>query len=327
MIYVIAAVILVFAVGMLITFKVERIIFGKRCEKNPDVKYFEVSDFPGLEKSPVSFTSGKNTLRGGIYSYPLQRYRGLVIFSHGMWGGHINYMTEIEHFAKNGFRVLGYDSTGTMESDGKNTVGMHRGGLDLISCIKYVESDCELAGMKRILVGHSWGAFSIGLATGAGMRANGAVMISGPDCVSRSIIDAARQQGVNLGFLKMFIYMYEVARFGAFGMRRATWGMENRKYPILAIHGDMDVMVTLKNSIAWRIKSRGESGYRIIPGKHHNPYLTDRAEVAMAKFGSGVDVDKTDFSLLVEEDVQVMGIIDGFIDSCLDNKEEEDESR
>lgn len=60
-------------------------IFGSRCEGNPNITYFQSSDFPGLRRCAVSFPSNRGqTLRGSIYSMDRPSYRGVIIFVHGM---------------------------------------------------------------------------------------------------------------------------------------------------------------------------------------------------------------------------------------------------
>ena len=48
--------------------RTDRHFFGKRYDGNPDVRYFEASDFVGLQANPVSFPSTPGiTLRGFLY--------------------------------------------------------------------------------------------------------------------------------------------------------------------------------------------------------------------------------------------------------------------
>ena len=73
-----------------------------RCDDMGLARYFTHKDFPGLQAEPFSFKddAGGNTLRGNFYSYPNYREDRIVVFDHGMGGGHLSYMREIEMLAK-----------------------------------------------------------------------------------------------------------------------------------------------------------------------------------------------------------------------------------
>ena len=91
--------------------------FGVRCEGNPALKYFTHEDFDDLDAEPVSFPSDKGQLlRGAVYTCRNVDPTALVIFAHGMGGGHLSYTTNIRTITKAGFAVLAYDNTGTMAS-------------------------------------------------------------------------------------------------------------------------------------------------------------------------------------------------------------------
>ena len=128
----------------------------------------------GLEASPYIFIE---MLYGKIFgrktiSEPIKRFEDddfplsskMVIFAHGFGNGHHRYLEVINYIAKNGFQVFSYDATSFDESEGEGIKGFPQGVVDVISAIYYVKS----IGYKEediILVGHSWGAYSIGAAT------------------------------------------------------------------------------------------------------------------------------------------------------------------
>lgn len=120
--------------------------FGKRCEGNPKLKYFTADDFKGLNAKPIEFKSNKGqVLRGNIYTNQhIKEYKGLIIFVHGMGGGHLSYTTEINTLAKAGFIVMAYDNTGTCSSEGKSLKGFYQSVIDLNYALKFVEENSEL---------------------------------------------------------------------------------------------------------------------------------------------------------------------------------------
>lgn len=132
-----------------------------RCDDNGSIFYFSADDFPGLEKKPYSFKSSKGyNLQGYFYSYPDSKTDCLIIFEHGMGGGHRSYMKEIERLCFNGFQVFAYDHTGCMESEGETTGGLSQSLCDLNDVINTLKKDENYKDIPLSVVGHSWGGFS-----------------------------------------------------------------------------------------------------------------------------------------------------------------------
>ncbi len=132
-----------------------------RCDDNGTAYYFSANDFEGLNSLPYSFVSSMgNRLQGYFYSYNAPIKDRLIIFDHGMGGGHRSYMREIEMLCKGGYRVFAYDHTGCMESEGENTNGMTQSLHDLDDCICALRDSGELDGVRLSVMGHSWGAFA-----------------------------------------------------------------------------------------------------------------------------------------------------------------------
>ncbi|MGN1347223.1 MAG: hypothetical protein ACI4V1_10600, partial [Eubacteriales bacterium] len=88
-----------------------------RYDENGAVFYFSAADFPGLTAEPYSFSGGAgHTLKGAFYHYGSPIADRILVFDHGMGGGHRAYMKEIEQLARHGYLVFAYDHTGCMES-------------------------------------------------------------------------------------------------------------------------------------------------------------------------------------------------------------------
>ncbi len=132
-----------------------------RCDDTETVFYFSAKDFEGLNSEPYSFkSSAGNTLKGYIYNYDNPIPDRLIVFDHGFGGGHRAYMKEIEMLCRNGYKVLSYDHTGCMESEGEGASGLSHSLSDLDDCISSIKSDERLASCKISVMGHSWGAFA-----------------------------------------------------------------------------------------------------------------------------------------------------------------------
>ena len=132
-----------------------------RYDDEETVFYFRPENFPGLRVEPYSFKSALgHTLYGWFYEYDNARQDKLIIFEHGLGGGHLAYMKEIEKLCSRGYRVFSYDHTGCMRSEGKSTNGLSQSLSDLNDCIKSLKADGYLNGRKISVMGHSWGAFA-----------------------------------------------------------------------------------------------------------------------------------------------------------------------
>lgn len=123
--------------------------------------YFSYSDFPNLKCEEFSFKSiHGHTLNGNFYFYENYDKNHLIIFDHGFGGGHRSYMKEIEKLCSFGFKVLAYDHTGCMTSEGLSTNGMTTSLVDLNDAIKAIKEDERFKNLDLSVVGHSWGGYS-----------------------------------------------------------------------------------------------------------------------------------------------------------------------
>ncbi len=135
-------------------------LFG-RCDDSGCVYYFSASDFDGLIAEPYEFTAkAGHRLQGYFYYYGEPAKGRIVVFDHGMGGGHRSYMKEIEMLASHGYRVFSYDHTGCMESEGACTNGFAQSLSDLNDCLNALKSDERWSGAAFSVVGHSWGGFA-----------------------------------------------------------------------------------------------------------------------------------------------------------------------
>lgn len=144
--------------GFVVAFTYHKKMFGNRWQPDGITKYYELNDFPNLDASPIEFKRKKVTLRGFIYSYKKEEYKGILVFSHGMWGSHKAYLQEIERMAKAGFLVLGFDYCGTDLSDGKNTRAMSESLVSLDYAIRFAKK--QYNNYDIYVMGHSWGGFA-----------------------------------------------------------------------------------------------------------------------------------------------------------------------
>lgn len=334
-------IVLFFAAGILYLLArfIHNKIFGVRCEGNPDFIYFQASDFPGLKASPVSFPSNRGQmLRGYLYSTDMPVCKGLIIFVHGMGGGHTAYTTEIFALAQEGYSVLGYDQTGTMLSDGASLGGFPQGFLDLEAAVFYVRNSPELKDLPLFLIGHSWGAYTVCNFTHLRESVDGVVALSPFDHIPSLLANlAGSQAGRSLGFLKPFFLLQNVLDFGLAALYRPSYSLQDASCPVLILHGDSDPVVPLSLSpvaIREAFDSNPNIRIQICPGRRHNVYASARAEQYMDQIFSGYAeleknyhkqvpseirreyYEKVDFRKMTEEDSAVIHQIMDFLNSC-----------
>ena len=86
--------------------KIYRSKMYNRCDDVGVAHYFSAEDFPGLRSQGFSFPANAgHTLQGWFYSYDKAIPGRLVVFDHGMGGGHRSYMREIERLARAGYAL------------------------------------------------------------------------------------------------------------------------------------------------------------------------------------------------------------------------------
>lgn len=312
-------------------------VFGKRCDGNPKLKYFTADDFEGLNAKPIEFKSDKGQmLRGNIYTHAeVKEYKGLIVFVHGMGGGHLSYTTEINTLAKAGFIVIGYDNTGTCSSEGKNLKGFFQSVIDLKYAFKFIEENDDLNKYPIVLVGHSWGAYTVCQALQLKTNIKAVVAMSGFNNSSKLICDSARAEtNVNLSFLRPFITIVNFLTFGRKGIINTVDILKNTKTPVLLLHGELDNMVSIGNSLVSNkeITAKKDNIKQIIyEGRFHNVYQTKESEEYLNNtFGNLSELskkykgnipeeeaskiyDNIDYKKMTEEDEDVMNMIINFL--------------
>ena len=107
-----ATIFLVAALLFALALYAHRLVFGKRINRNVNLKYFEPSDFAlNVRRLPVTFD--KTPLYAAVYTdRPESSCTCAVLFCHGIGAGHAPYMTEIARLASFGYAVVAYDKIG-----------------------------------------------------------------------------------------------------------------------------------------------------------------------------------------------------------------------
>lgn len=316
-------------------YAVYKIAFSKRCDGDKRLKYFSHDDFEGLNAAPVSFTSDKGqTLRGNLYlKSGVRQPHALIIFSHGMGGGHLSYITEINTLANAGFAVLAYDNTGTFFSEGKSLVGFYQGVTDLKAAIDWVNSNEKLKGLKKILVGHSWGGYSVcQVLKYNSLDISGAVSFSAPEASYQIVSDFF---GNASAFLSPVFKFACALADGPDSIKKCSDILANTNgIPVLLLHGDCDETVKPVSSPINdnRLNDNNYITKIMYEGKRHNVYQTKESEEYLTDVFAGINALKKqknpskeeidfcydiDYELITREDPTVMRTVINFIHNCL----------
>lgn len=337
--WIIYTIIVIFLALLGISKLVLSMAFGKRCEGNPKLKYFTADDFEELEIArDIEVKSNKGqTLRGNIYiNKNIKEYKGLIVFAHGMGGGHLSYTTEINTLAKAGFIVMGYDNTGTCLSEGKNLKGFFQSVIDLDYVLKFIEKDEELNKYSIELVGHSWGAYTVCQSLQFNHNIKAVVAMSGFNSSAKVVCDTMKNETkMNFNFLKPFITIINFLTFGKKATVNTNSILKNAKVPVLLLQGDSDTYVYMENSLVANkeiAKSNSNIKQIVYKGRFHNVYQTKESEEYLnATFGGLSELnkkykgkppeedinkiyDRIDYKKMTEEDEEVMNMIIKFLE-------------
>lgn len=299
------------------------VVFSRQ-DKNPAFKYFTESDFKlKTEDIDVSYRGVK--LYAKIYSVkPVEECEKVVIFQHGFGAGTSSYMTEIAALAGYGYAVVAADAYGCNNSEGKKVLGFYAGTEAVIAAYIGVKREERLKDKKVILVGHSWGAYSV-LCAAKEVKVDGVVAISGFNAPAQCICDQLKNISQYGRFLAValhpFFYLGNIFRFGFKGNTHAATAVEKSGVKALLIHGEKDRTAPLKHSAAAKAEG-GNISKLILADKKHNPYNTVAAERKLAELLSGRSgeeaekyLESFDWKAATEEDSEVMSDIDRFIQS------------
>lgn len=314
-------------------------ITGKRYNGNKNLKYFTAADFPELAAEPISFVSNRGqTLRGFLYrKETVESPKALVIFAHGFGAGHQAYTTEINALAEAGYWVLAYDATGCVASDGARLYGFDQGVLDLRSAIRYANEEPRFSKMKKILVGHSWGAFCVMNNVEAEGVCGAVAMcgfISGAKVLAQNTV--GRKVPCLTFLAEAFLRLFNSIRFGKAANFNSLKSLQKTDKPVYLIFGSSDKTVSFRGNGAIFAKKFAESSNitcKICEGKAHNPYLTMDAERAMNQTFSEIAKQRKknpvralqmykeiDYAKIMEEDSEVMRSIAEYCDRLADKK-------
>lgn len=254
---------LILAVSLIIYYKA----FGKRWEPDGIIKYYSIDEYENFKGDDISITTKKGVLRGKRYYYQNDSYKGIIVFSHGMWGSHQAYIQEIEILAAHGYYVLAIDAYGTELSDGKAIKGLGNSLFVLDEAIKYAK---KYFNPKDIYVmGHSWGGYAALNISNIHNDINKAVIMS-PFISIKAILKVfiPKYLYICIPFLILFDYFY----FGKYSLYNGQESVKMTKIKTLILHSRDDKVIPYNKSTLLLEKAGNSNvSFYIVDGKNHNP--------------------------------------------------------
>ena len=241
--------------------------FGIRYETSEQYKYY-ISDFDGLMCADYEFTSDKGQkLAGYLYHNGEGSPLGIIVFAHGFGGGgHNSYMDVISYFAKNGYYVFAYDATGNDNSEGKAVGGMPQGVIDLEAAIDFVKLQKEFYHLPIMLLGHSWGGYSVTNVLKYHPDVKAVASFCGFDKSSDLLYAQGKMMaGEAIDYVMPFMNAYEKLKFGEYAENTALGAFENTDAKIMAFHSTDDTTVPIEYGFdIWHEKYKDDPRFTFV---------------------------------------------------------------
>ena len=261
--------------------------FINRYDDDKIIFYYSYKDFPGLNAQPIEFKTPQGYLiKGNIYSYENHDKDDLVIFCHGLGGGHRSYMREIELLCSRGYEVLSYDNVGCWESEGESIRGLSEAVNDLVSCLDFLAGSYNLKDRKLHIIGHSWGGYAAGnILNFRRKNIKSVTVISGFASVNTIIFGG---YGGKMKIFKNAILRFERKANPDYADCCSVDAFRDTKARVLLIHSKDDPVCAIACGMDY-VRPRVDNPnvtYLEVEGKFHNPnYTADAVAYMQQSFG------------------------------------------
>ena len=286
-----ALVLFFFVIPMIVSVIINNALFKKRSDINPELK-LSTSDFSNLLCEDVTFNSNKNEeLHGYLYSSDTLTPKGVVVYAHGYnAGGSNSTMIFANYFVSNDYYYFTYDITANGLSKGSNQRGLVQGVLDLdkaISCVKTMDKTKDYPIM---LLGHSWGGYSVGSVLKMHPDVKAVCSLSGFNSALDLMASSASKKvgsfltNASLPYLKI----YENWVFGKNYKLNAIDGFNSSECKVLIMHSSDDKIIDMNygyNKYYKEFKDNPRFTFVKYENKEHGfMFLNDEARIMMDKY-------------------------------------------
>lgn len=245
------------------------------------IPLFTYLDYPGMTERPFACEIRPGEfVRGHFYQKPGFPARlELVYFIHGLGGGHLSYMPEINMLCSAGYEVLAVDNPGCFESDGESIRCLSEAVFAADVCLK------QLAGTDPrpiIVIGHSWGAYTAGLLVGSHPELKKALLLA-PFVTAADFAESFFPQiddAADTAIALESEFHPEYARLSLCetlaGTKVPTLIAASLDDPMIPVmHGQYKIKQTISNPAVT---------YLTVQGRQHNPTYTERGIVLNTQF-------------------------------------------
>lgn len=193
-------------------------------------------------RKEVTFFSGKAKLHAFLYGETNQK--ALLVLAHGSGGFHEDYMTDIVWFVNHGYRVFAMDFTGSGASGETGIMGLPQSVADMDAVLHYIKRDPELSQMKKVLYGHSWGAYGVTAVLNFKHNVEAVASMAAYDNPTSQMVYVFHLIMGKLGGLTYpFVWLWHQLRFGKYGNLSAVNGINRAGIPVILVHGNGDRVV------------------------------------------------------------------------------------
>lgn len=262
-------------------------IYGHRGDASISIKYLLPSDFPELEVRRDYFENNRKA-RLSVYEYKKKGVKpvGLVLFIHGIGGGHFYSLQLINYFCERGLMVVAYDQYASGTSEGKKIDSMNQGAIDVKYAVKYVESHYK--DLPFYVAGHSWGGYCAAQALHYSKRIEKCVSIAGLD--SESSMTSGPK--VLAAIATIFVKLCGFTKYGKYSFYSQLGAFKKTSAKVLYLQGKEDLTVSpYKTGYRYQkvLKNKPNINIVMLDKKGHSPIVTFDSQMAqgmiMSQFG------------------------------------------
>lgn len=248
---VIMVAVLLLCMGMLAATKFIYDAIFPRYDRSPletaiNISYAEIMDKYPRDK--VQFFSGENRLTG--YVYNTSDPKGLVVIAPGLSDGGEDYTSIAMGFADLGYKVFTFDTTGSFESEGKNSVGFSQEVIDLENAIEFIGNNPELKALPLYIFGHSRGGYAGAMMCNKNLGIKAVATVGAVNSPMEITMEWSKNFVGPLAFTGYpALYAYQTMVFGRDIMTTtAAEAIDEGDIPALVIHAENDVTVSISGS-------------------------------------------------------------------------------
>lgn len=255
--------------------------FGKRFEIFDSAHLPDLNDYPQLESEPASFSSKRGYKLYGSYYYNsnFNEFKGLIVFSHGIFDGHLSYIPEMAYFADRGYKIFGFDNSGCHMSAGKSMRGLPQSAEDLSAALDFVTQSNTL---PLYLFGHSWGGYAVSAVSCYKLYDIKAIFVQSGFNRSCDMVleEGSRFVGKWIYAFSAYIRLYERLKYGKAAKYTARKGIAKASAAgtkFLILHSTDDKTISLGKSVFANVDKNDNITFVTEKNKGHNSLDSDNA--------------------------------------------------